>query len=58
MAIAQSTELRSRRLTGRIGAEISGVDLARLDDSDVAAIRQRASRPPGGLLPGPDDRSG
>ena len=40
MAVAQSTELRSRRLTGRIGAEISGVDLARLDDGDVAAIRR------------------
>jgi alpha-ketoglutarate-dependent taurine dioxygenase len=40
VAVAQSTELRTRRLTGRIGAEISGVNLARLDDSDVAAIRQ------------------
>ena len=40
MAVAHSTELRSRRLTGRIGAEISGVDLGCLDDGDVAAIRQ------------------
>ena len=58
MAVAQSTELRSRRLTGRIGAEISGVNLARLDDSEVAAIRQELLAAPGGLLPGPDDRSG
>jgi alpha-ketoglutarate-dependent taurine dioxygenase len=34
------TQLRSRRLTGRIGAELSGVDLADLDDQEVAAIRQ------------------
>ena len=40
MVVAQSTELRARRLTGRIGAEISGVDLGRLDDSKVAAIRR------------------
>ena len=40
MVVAQSTELRARRLTGRIGAEISGVDLGRLNDGDVAAIRQ------------------
>ena len=40
MVVAQSTELRSRRLTGRIGAEISGVDLAHLEDSGLAAIRR------------------
>ena len=39
MTIDQSVQLRSRRLTGRIGAEISGVDLAHLDDGEVAAIR-------------------
>ena len=39
MTIDQSVQLRSRRLTGRIGAEISGVDLAHLDDGAVAAIR-------------------
>jgi alpha-ketoglutarate-dependent sulfate ester dioxygenase len=39
VTIDQSVQLRSRRLTGRIGAEISGVDLAHLDDGAVAAIR-------------------
>ena len=39
MTVDQSTHLRSRRLTGRIGAEISEVDLADLDDRVVAAIR-------------------
>ena len=39
MTIDQSVQLRSRRLTGQIGAEIVGVDLAHLDDSAVAAIR-------------------
>ena len=40
MTIEQSVQIRSRRLTGRIGAEISGVDLADLRDDDVAAIRR------------------
>ena len=40
MTIDQSTQFRSRRLTGRIGAEISGVDLANVDDDEVGAIRQ------------------
>ena len=40
MTVVESTQLRSRRLTGRIGAEILGVDLAQLDDHEVAAIRQ------------------
>jgi alpha-ketoglutarate-dependent taurine dioxygenase len=40
MTIDQSVQLRSRRLTGRIGAEISGVDLANLDDREVEGIRQ------------------
>ena len=40
MTIDQSVQLRSRRLTGRIGAEISGVDLADLRDDEVGAIRQ------------------
>ena len=40
MTIDQSVHLRSRRLTGRIGAEISGVDLADLRDDEVGAIRQ------------------
>ena len=40
MTVDQSTHLRSRRLTGRIGAEISEVDLTHLDDREVAAIRQ------------------
>ena len=40
MTIDQSIQLRSRQLTGRIGAEISGVDLADLQDDEVAAIRR------------------
>jgi alpha-ketoglutarate-dependent sulfate ester dioxygenase len=40
MTIDQSVRLRSRLLTGRIGAEISGVDLANLDDREVESIRQ------------------
>jgi alpha-ketoglutarate-dependent sulfate ester dioxygenase len=36
----QSTLFRVRRLTGRIGAEISGVDLANVDHEEVALIRQ------------------
>jgi len=40
MAIDQSVQLRSRRLAGRIGAEISGVNLADLDDRQVVAIRE------------------
>jgi alpha-ketoglutarate-dependent sulfate ester dioxygenase len=40
VTVAPSTQLRARRLTGRIGAEISGVNLARLADDEVAAIRQ------------------
>jgi len=40
MTIDKPVQLRSRRLTGRIGAEISGVDLANLDDREVEGIRQ------------------
>jgi taurine dioxygenase len=36
----RATRLRVRPLTGRIGAELSGVHLANLDDDDVAGIRQ------------------
>ena len=43
MTIDQSVQLRSRRLTGRIGAEISGVDLSDLRD-DVVAARQEEDR--------------
>src|SRR5580658_4783392 len=36
----RDTHLRVRAVTGRIGAELSGVDLANLNESDVAGIRQ------------------
>jgi len=38
--VDRDTQLQVRRLTGRIGAELSGVDLGRLDEADVAGIRQ------------------
>jgi alpha-ketoglutarate-dependent sulfate ester dioxygenase len=38
--VERDTQLQVRRLTGRIGAELSGVDLANLEDVDVAGIRQ------------------
>jgi taurine dioxygenase len=40
MTIDKPVQLRSRRLTGRIGAEVSGVDLANLDDRELEGIRQ------------------
>src|ERR1700733_7796109 len=36
----RDTHLRVRALTGRIGAELSGVDLANLNEADVAGIRR------------------
>jgi len=36
----RDTDLRVRAVTGRIGAELSGVDLAHLDEFDVAGIRR------------------
>jgi alpha-ketoglutarate-dependent taurine dioxygenase len=35
----QETRIGVRRLTGRIGAELSGVDLAQVDEGDLATIR-------------------
>jgi alpha-ketoglutarate-dependent taurine dioxygenase len=40
MTIDLSAQIRTRRLTGRIGAEISGVNLAQLQDDELAAIRR------------------
>ena len=40
MTIDKSVQLCSRRLTGRIGAEISGMDLADLGEDEVSAIRR------------------
>jgi alpha-ketoglutarate-dependent taurine dioxygenase len=38
--VDRHTQLQVRRLTGRIGAELSGVDLGHLGEADVAGIRQ------------------
>ena len=56
MTIDQSVQLRSRRLTGRIGAEISGLDLADLDDDQVVALRHELLAHRVVFFRGPDHR--